>query len=132
MDHRSSMKDTTCLRRATWLFALLFVAHLPCRAADLVFVDTRAQKSSAQQPIMTAANFYGVDTHVVLVSSNGELSAVIKAIQNPITTAVVLTADVLPFVNRQHLLAALRSRKSASIPLLIAGIDRQTDPELLK
>lgn len=121
-----------CLNRATLLVVWLVVATCSNgHAADVVYVDKPGQTSFVQQQTKTAADFYGLGDNVVLLTGKGE-HTMVKAIQDPKTIAVVLVADVLPFLNRQQILAAMRRKDAGSIPLLIGGIDEQTDAELLR
>ena len=98
----------------------------------MVYVDKPGATSFVQQQTKTAADFYGLGENVVLFTGKRELGTVVKAIRDSQTIAVVLTADVLPFLDRQQILAALHREDAGSVPLLIAGIDEHTDAELLK
>ncbi len=78
-----------------------------------------------------AANFYGLDEKVLVIDDSSKSSEILKTVDNRSTVAVILSADVLPFLNVQRTFVALQ-RKQQSIPLLITGIDDHTSPDLLR
>lgn len=116
------------------LIVVLFLATtcLNSHAADVVYVAKAGQLSSVQQETKTAADFYGLKENVILFTGSRELGTVVKAIRDHKTAAVVLTADVLPSLDRPQILAALRREDAGSVPLLIAGVDEHSNAELLK
>lgn len=121
------------LNRAILLVVVFEAANcLDGHAANVVYVEKAQQKLLIQQQTKTAANFYGVGESVILVTGKGEQPTVIKAIRDPKTIAVVLTADVLPSLDGQQVLIAMRRKDAGNIPLLISGINAHTDAELLK
>jgi peptidoglycan/xylan/chitin deacetylase (PgdA/CDA1 family) len=127
MTIRSVVNRTTLL--VVWLVA---ATCLNSHASDVVYVDKPGATSLAQQQTKTAADFYGLEENVVLFTGKSELGTVIRAIRDSKTIAVVVNTSVLPFLDGPQILAALRRAGTGSVPLLIAGIDEQTDPELLK
>lgn len=100
-------------------------------AADVVSIEKTTESSLLKQQIKEAIDFYGLRENVIIP---GEASSValITAIQNPATVAVLITADALPSLNRHEVLAVLSRRHGGNVPLLVAGIDEQTDVDLLK
>jgi peptidoglycan/xylan/chitin deacetylase (PgdA/CDA1 family) len=100
-------------------------------AADVVSIEKTNEPSLLKQQVKEAIDFYGLREKVVKLGETNGLAA-ITAIKNPGTVAVVIAADVLPSLSRQEVLAALGHRPGANIPVLIAGIDGQTDIDLLK
>ena len=96
-------------------------------AADVVSIDKANQP--LKQQIKEAVDFYGLQENTPDVTDH---LAIISAIRNPATVAVVITADALSSLNRREILAALRRRGGTTVPLLIAGIDEQTNVDLLK
>lgn len=100
-------------------------------AADVVSIEKTNEPSLLKQQVKEAIDFYGLRENVVKLGETNGLAA-ITAIKNPGTVAVVIAADVLPSLIRQEVLAALGHRPGANIPVLIAGIDEQTDIDLLK
>jgi len=100
-------------------------------AVDVVYVDRLGQTSFVQRQTKTAIDFYGLEEKVVLLAGEGDQGTIIKAIRDPKAIAVVIAADVLSSLDMPQILAALRRKDTGSVPLLIAGIDEQTDAELL-
>ena len=110
---------------------LLATAALNCRAAEVVFVGSSVTQSRVEKHAKIAATFYGLEERSLVLDEASESSTILKTVANRGTVAVILSADVLPFLDVQRIFVALK-RKEGSIPLLITGIDDHTRPELLK
>ena len=110
---------------------LLATAALNCRAAEVVFVGSSVTQSRVEKHAKIAATFYGLEERSLVLDEASESSTILKTLANRGTVAVILSADVLPFLDVQRIFVALK-RKEGSIPLLITGIDDHTRPELLK
>ena len=127
MTARAFLKRTSLL--GVWLLA---TTSLMSHAADVVYVGAAGDSSFAQQQTETAADFYGLKENVILFTNVTQLAAVVKAIRDPNTNAVVLTAEALPSLDMPQILAALRRKDAGNVSLLIAGINEHTHAELLK
>ncbi len=120
------------LNRATVaVIGLVAAASLSGCAADLVYVDKPGLESSVQMQTKAAADFYGLHENTILLVAKSEQSAIVKAIRDPKTVAVVLTVSALPSLDQKQILSALRRKNGANVPLLITGIDEHTDAKLL-
>ena len=127
MTARAFTRRTSLL--AAWILA---VASLMCRGADVVYVIGPANSSVAQTQTKIAANFYGLKENVIPFTNATQLASVVKAIRDPKTSSVILTAEALRSLDMQEVLAALRRTNARNVPLLIAGINERTDAGLLK
>jgi hypothetical protein len=114
------------------LVVLLAAACLNGHAAEVVYVEMPGRISATHAAIRAAADFYGLNENRILLDDENRQPAVITAISDRKTIALVLCADVLPFLNKQKITAALRRSGGKSIPVLIAGIDGNTAADLLK
>jgi peptidoglycan/xylan/chitin deacetylase (PgdA/CDA1 family) len=107
----------------------LAVTCIHLYAADVVLIEKPNQPSLLRQQIKEAVDFYGLRENTPEITDH---IALITAIRNPETVAVVISADALPSLNRREILAALSRKGGTTVPLLIAGIDEQTNVDLLK
>ena len=115
--------------RALFLPLLLFVSWLNGFAANLVVIDKSSGQSHARQQVEEAANFYGLSMEIDIADRTND-GVYLKAIRDPRTLAVVVTADALADLDQKKVLAALR-HNGGQIPLLIVGINEHTGTELL-
>src|SRR6476661_2239050 len=93
-------------RTSLLLTCLLAATSLISHAADVVYVGTTAGSSNAEQRIKTAAEFYGLKENAIIFTNPVQISAVVNAIRDPKTIAVVLGADTLSSLNRPQIIAA--------------------------
>jgi hypothetical protein len=122
-----------CVNRATLLtVCLVAVVFVNLHAADVVSIEKSSEASLLKQQIKEAAGLYGLNENVIVSRGESTLTAVMMAMQNEKTVAVVIAADVLPSLNQHEIMATLSHRQGGRVPVLIAGIDEQTDVELLK
>src|SRR5690348_14845524 len=91
-----------CVDRAV-LLGVCFLAGASSHlyAADVVSVEKANEPSVLRDQIKEAVDFYGLRENLVTPEEPNGL-AVITAIRNPATVAVVITADALPSLNRQE------------------------------
>ena len=126
------MTSTRFTNRLTLLFLwIAATGALVSRAAEVVFIDQSAKPSFNLRQMETAATFYGLELNQIGAGDKKD-DRVVKAIRDPKTIAVIITADALPTLSRGLILSALKRGRAGSIPLLIAGITEQTDSELLR
>ena len=57
---------------------------------------------SLQQQTKLAADDYGLESRVIPLTRKSDQSAILNVIRDARTLAVVLSANVLPSLNRQH------------------------------
>lgn len=99
-------------------------------AAEVAYIGKADATSFFQQRMRVSAAFYGVQENMIAPTGNRDMERVIKAIQDNNTVAIVISADALPFLDRARILVALE-RQKRQIPVLIGGIDENTDASLL-
>ncbi|MFP5227825.1 MAG: hypothetical protein ACLGXA_09345 [Acidobacteriota bacterium] len=123
------------LKNRKFQFAVATVVSLiAARAAwcsDVVFVDSQASPSYTRQQVEAAARVYGIDVHTVTVGDASAGEAAAKAIVDPQTIAVILTANAVQSPDGLRLLSVIdHARKQ--MPVMIAGIDEQTHADVLQ
>jgi hypothetical protein len=109
---------------------LVLMSTLWCYSADMVLIRSAGDPISEQHELEVAAQFYGLNLNVITTSGN-IADRVLAPVQQGSTVALALEANVLPAVNRQALLRALRRKSGDSVPLLILGVTPETDRALL-
>lgn len=100
-------------------------------AAEVTYVGKSGETSFLHQQMKVSAGFYGVQENVIAVTGKGDTERVVKTIQNSDTVAIVISAEALPLLDRASILAVLERHKRKT-PVLIGGIDENTDASLLK
>jgi peptidoglycan/xylan/chitin deacetylase (PgdA/CDA1 family) len=102
-------------------------------AAEVVYIGKSGETSFLEKQTQVSAAFYGLQENIIALTGNrGGSERVIEAIQNSNTVAIVISADTLPFLDRARILAKLEQRQKRQIPVLLGGIDENTEPSLLK
>jgi len=124
-------------QRGVWvsaaaLFLLLLLAAGGARAGDVVFVPASADDAVAETQVQVATQFYGLNLKVMRLQTPSDVQSVLSALRSSDTLSAVIAADALPSFDRHELLAALHHSKTGNVPLLILGINRQTDPRQLE
>src|ERR1017187_5702818 len=77
-----SHKIAICSVRLTWaVFSLVLLSASCCYSADVVFVRSPGGSSPEQEQLQTAANFYGLNLKVIMVSSANDDLALSRAVE---------------------------------------------------
>lgn len=102
-------------------------------AKQVVVITTAKDDAKETNRIRSVADFYGVTT-TVLVLKNGSVDQqkLMNVVANRDTLAVALTPEAVRFVKKELLFKATHRTADRNVPLLIAGINKATDPELLR
>ena len=112
--------------RMAWLVLCVLAVTMHAFASDVVYIGKTGDNSYTHQQIEVASSFYGLD-----VNSSGSISSLLNSISSPKTVAVVIDAEMLSELNFQQVFAVMH-RRTQSVPLLIAGIDENTNAAALK
>jgi hypothetical protein len=126
-------KITFCSLRG--ICAVIFLAMILtscCHAADVVFIASPGGASTEQEQLEIAANFYGLNLQVIVVSTADDDLALGRVIERDETYAVVIAANALAVVNKNAVMRALHRRGRNNVPLLILGVAPDVDPILLR
>ena len=115
---------------AAWL-ALCLVAGHSAYAANVILIQKNSAENPARLQLETAARFYGLSIAINAVGLAKENVSAGRSLRSPELLAVVVNADALGIVNEKKLLASLQRNDGRQIPLLIAGINANTDFEAL-
>ena len=114
------------------LFGFLFLVGmrlLPAYSADVLFLQKSDAISPEQRQVEIAAEFYGLGVKKLAVGRNDD-TALFDALHSADNVAIIIRPDALPGLNlpkfRQSLL-----RRTNSVPVLILGIDSDTDSAAL-
>lgn len=100
-------------------------------AAEVAYIGKPGEASFLQEQVRVSAQFYGLRENTIALSGKRDSERVIKAIQDSDTVAIVISADALALLDRARILTILE-RQKRQIPVLVGGIDGNTDPALLK
>jgi peptidoglycan/xylan/chitin deacetylase (PgdA/CDA1 family) len=124
-----------CLRLGTAGIFLLSVSH----GAEIVLVrgdSTRAQEQ--ERSIDLAATIYGLTVQTVTIQpqrQRGSIAAeteITKALGQKSTAALAIQADALPLIEKEKILKATQRETTASIPILVFGVNANSDFAALK
>jgi peptidoglycan/xylan/chitin deacetylase (PgdA/CDA1 family) len=126
-----SVRIRSLANRMVWATLCLLVPSLHAFAAAIIYIDRSAKQSYTRQQMEAAAKFYGLDMNVAVLASSRDVSAVLESIRSPKAVAVVINANALPSLSREQVFAAMH-RRERNVSLLIAGINEQTSPVMLK
>jgi peptidoglycan/xylan/chitin deacetylase (PgdA/CDA1 family) len=118
-------------KRIKWLMLWTVLACLSSQAADVVVITKDGPPSPLQNKMSAVIHFYGLNENLVHVTKVGALPEITKAIQDARTVAVVVDAAALPLLDERKILSALAGRAGTAVPLLIAGVDEETNVDLL-
>jgi hypothetical protein len=113
------------------LLFLVFSIVAPCRASSIVFVTPPNASEDEGRKLALAARFYGLDLKVHFETSQPDHSDLLRALSDNETLAVVISANVLPSLDRNEVLLTLRHKMRAA-PILVVGIEKDTRSEILK
>lgn len=130
MNYFQSNRTQRIAIRAIAITFCFLAACLNAFAANVVYIDKLSGQSYARQQMETAINFYGLEMDAAALTGDRGSAAALKQIRNPKTVAVVINADVLPYLSKEQVLTSTQ-RGVQGIPLLIVGINEHTSPELL-
>jgi len=118
-------------RGAAWLSLCLALLSLHASAAHILYIGQPRVQDDTRRQISAVAAFYGlqVDDLAWQHGRPGPLAA--RSLNESSLVAVIITAEALPALSPEQSFALLHSRRSG-MPLLIAGINDNTPPALLK
>jgi hypothetical protein len=113
------------------LAVYLLTACSYASAADVMYVGKSPAQNPTRQQVEAVAEFYGLTLDVHVAISGKRDAALLQSLRSPRLLAVVVDADALPMVDEKAIAAFLR-RGEKWIPLLIAGINENTNRDCLR
>lgn len=122
-------------RSLTQRFALLTtllvaVSSGSSYGAEVAYIGKSGGTSFFQEQMRVSADFYGLQQNLIALTGKGDMERVLEAIRNRNNVTIVISADVLPLLDRAKIVSTLE-RQKRQIPVLIGGIDENTDASLL-
>ncbi len=110
---------------------VVFCACCDGFAARVILIDQPGSRSFTMKQVESAATFYGLDLEVEAPASGRASRNLTSIIRDDKTVAVVINAGVLALIDQNQLIASLRHAHRL-VPLMIAGINQNTEPSLLR
>ena len=100
-------------------------------AAQVVVIGNPVSRSPDRLQVEEAAAFYGLNMKISAPQKGAQFETLLDALRDSSTVAVVVDADVLAALEPKQVLGSLQ-RSQGRIPLMIAGINQNTPPALLR
>ncbi len=111
---------------------VLWILIYSCYAEDLILVNTSTNSSNLIDRVDLACKFYGLSIERLFVGKDQNNRHVIDALNRGPSSAMIITANALPYINSHEVLSSLREKHKANMPVLITGVTPATDSRLLK
>ena len=119
------------LKIITNILLLLWLFTCPCNAGEVVLLDVSNEPSVAKSQLKLACQFLGVNVKHFTLEDGNNSSKLVNSINGNGVQAVVIAQKVLAEVDPQTLLPALLREDGKVALLLIMGLTRETDANLL-
>jgi len=109
---------------------LLFLP--PCQGADVVSVTSPRDGQTAEARTELASQLYGLNVQAMNAAGIDDARKVIDALGQPDLLAAIISANSLPYLDERRVFSALLRSGRKSVPLLIAGLDPETDQRVVR
>src|ERR1051326_8043350 len=128
-----SRKSMGCARNPKYACGWLLLAGLfPCRAADVVLLESRQAYAAEEQQIRGLADFYGLQLRTVEVSSRNSAAQAIALVRSPETVAVLASPDSLTGIDGKQIQSARQRQSGKAVPIFVFAIAGNQGAEQLQ
>ena len=110
---------------------LLCSAFVGSSVGQIVLVRSAGESSVVEEHLELASRFYGVHLRTITLQTKLDAAAVLAAMANKNTLAVVVSWSALPALQKSSATDALQRANHRRVPLLIAGVAPKPDSKQL-